>query len=145
MSPELKLARTVSEQPKRDFGCFWETLAPGSTVVRRSSTTTAIKEPGVPEMKVRNSDIANFDTRAERNTELWQYAQRRLLPYDKMTEEKVAQHSKELKIKYRRDIKIRLRQADNASGISSANSKISKAMSSRKPKKLEAGTSHSRK
>ena len=70
----LKLARTVSKQSKRDFPCLWETLAPSSTVVRTSPTTTAIKEPGVPEVKVRNSDNAKFGTRAERNTELWQYA-----------------------------------------------------------------------
>ena len=55
---------------------LWEILAPGSTVVRSSSTTTAIKEPGLPEVKVRNSDIAKFATRAEGNTELWQYAPR---------------------------------------------------------------------
>ena len=53
------------------------------------------------------------------------------------TNEKIAQHYKKLKKKYRGDIKIRHRQtqADTASGIYSAKSNISKAMSSRKPKK----------
>ena len=87
---EIKLARKVSKRSKRDLRGLWETLAPGSTLVKTSDTTTVIKEPGVPEVSVRNSDIAKFGTRAERNTELWQYAQRRPLPYEKTTEEKIA-------------------------------------------------------
>ena len=96
-------------------------------VVRTTPTTTAIKEPGVAEVKVRNSDIAQFGTRAKRITEVWQYAQRRPFPYDKTTEEKITQQSKEVKKKFIGDVKIRNRQpqADNASGIYSANSNIS--------------------
>ena len=71
-SLEIKLARKVSKRSKRDLHGLWETLARGSTVVRTSDTTTVIKEPGGPEVSVRNSDIAKFGTRAERNTELWQ-------------------------------------------------------------------------
>ena len=59
-----------------------KTLAPGSTVERTSDTTTVIKEPGVLEVRVRNSDIAKFGTRAEPSTDIWQYAQRRPLPDD---------------------------------------------------------------
>ena len=69
-SLDLKLARKVTKRSKSDLRGLWETLAPGSTVVRTSDTTTVIKEPGVPEVSVRNSDIAKFGTRAERNTEL---------------------------------------------------------------------------
>ena len=140
-SLEIKLARKVSKRSKRDLRGLWETLAPGSTVVRTSPTTTVIKEPGVPEVRVRNNDIAIFGTRAERNTDLWQYAQQRPLPYDKATEEKIAQHTKDPKKKYRGEMKIRHRptQSDAASGVSSANSNISKAMSSRKPKNLKRG------
>ena len=60
---------------------------------------------------------------------------------------KIAQQLKEFKKKHRGDIKIRHRQpqADNASGILSANSNISKAISSRKPKKPHVGASRSRK
>ena len=143
-SLEIKLARKVS---KRDLRGLWETLVPGSTVVRTSDTRTVIKEPGLPEVRVRNSDIAKFGTRAERNTEIWQYAQRRPLPYEKTTEEKLAQHKKDLKKKYRGEIKIRHRptQSDAVSGVSSANSNISKAMSSRKPKKPQPGSNRSRK
>ena len=47
---EIKLARKVSKRSKRDLRGLWETLAPGSTVVRISDTTAVIKEPGVPEV-----------------------------------------------------------------------------------------------
>ena len=69
-SLENKLTRKVSKRSKKDLRDLWKTLAPGSTVVRTSDTTTVVKETGVPEVSVRNSDIANFGTRAERNTEL---------------------------------------------------------------------------
>ena len=119
-------------------------MAPGSTVVRTSPTTTVIKEPGVPEDRVMKNDIAKFGTRAERNTDLWQYAQRRFFPYDKTKKDRSAH--KDLKKKYRGEIKIRHRptQSDAASRISSANSNISKVMSSRKPKKPQAGRNRSR-
>ena len=83
-SLELKLARKVSKRFKRDLRWLWETLVLGSTVVRTSPTTTAIKEAGLPVVKVRNSDIAKFAKRAERNTKLWQYAPHppRQLGYD---------------------------------------------------------------
>ena len=68
-SLDLKLARKVTKRSKRDLRGLWETLAPGSTVVRTSDTTTVIKEPGVTEVNVLNSDIAKFGTRAERNTD----------------------------------------------------------------------------
>ena len=146
-SLEIKLARKVSKRSKRNLRGLWETLAPGSTVVRTSDTTTVFKEPGVPEVSVRNSNIAKFGTRAERNTELWQYAQRRPLPYEKTTEENIAQHTKDLKKKYHGEIKIRNRptQSDAASGVSSANSNISKAMSSLKLKKPQPGSNRSSK
>ena len=59
-SLDLKLARKVTKRSKRDLRGLWETLASGSTVVRTSYTTTVIKEPDVPEVCVRNSDIANM-------------------------------------------------------------------------------------
>ena len=136
----------LKKRSKRDLRGLWETLAPGSTVVRTSNTTTVIKELGVPEVSVRNSDIAKFGTRAERNTDLWEYAKRRPLPYEKTTEEMIAQHTKDLNKKFRGEIKIRHRpnQSDAASGVSSANSNISKAMASRKPRKIQAGGKRSR-
>ena len=141
---DLKLAQKVTKRSKRDLIGLWETLAPGSTLERTLDTTTVIKEPGVPEVRVCNSDIAKFG--AERHTDIWQYAQRRPLPYEKTTEEKIFQHMKDLKKKYRGEIKIRHRptQSDAASGVSSANSNISKAMSSREPKKTSSRGKSSR-
>ena len=101
------MARKATKRLKRELRGLWATLAPGSAVERSSDTTTVIKEPGVPEVRVRNSDIANFGTRAERHTDLWQCAQQRTLPYEKTTEEKISQHMKDLKKKYLGEIKIR--------------------------------------
>ena len=131
----------MTKRSKRDLRGLWETLVPGSRVERTSDTAAVNKEPGVPEVQVRNSDMAKFGTRAERQADSWQYAQRRPLPYEKTTEEKLSLHMKDLKKKYRGEIKIRHRptKSDAASGVSSANSNISKAMSSRKPKKPQAG------
>ena len=118
-SLDLKLARNVTKRPERDLRGLWETLAPGSTVERTSDTTTVINEPGVPDVRVRNSDIAKFGTRAERHADIWQYAQRSPLPYEITTEEKIAQHMKDLKKKYRGEIKIHQRptQSDATSGV----------------------------
>ena len=93
-------------------------------------------------MKERRSN-QSYNSRLTR--QLRQYAQRRPLPYDKTTEKKIAFHSKELKKKYRGDIKIRHRQADNTSGVLSAKSNISKAMLTRKISKPHSLTSRSRK
>ena len=144
-SLELKLARKMSKHYKRDLRGLWGTLAPGSTVIRTLPTTTTIKETGVPEVKARNSDIAKFGTRAERNTKLWQYAQRRLLPYDKTTEEKyfsnprIPKRNSGMILRFgtvRQRLTLLL-------AFAPANSNMSKAMSSRKPKKSQAGKSRS--
>ena len=66
---KLKMARKVTKRSTRDIRGVGETLAPGSTVVRTSHSTAVIEEPGIPEVKVRNSDIAKFGTKAERNTD----------------------------------------------------------------------------
>ena len=145
-SLDLKLASKVTKRSKKDLRGLWETLTPGSTVQGTSDTTTVIKEPGVPQVRVRDSDIAKIGNHTEPNTDIWQCAQRRPLPYEKTIEEQISQHMKDLKKKYRGEKKIRHRptQSDAASGVSSANSNIAKAMSSRKPKKPQAGGKRSR-
>ena len=67
-------------------------------------------------------------------------------PTKKPRRKRFPQHGKDLKKKYRGEIKIRQRttQSDAASGVSSANSSISKAMTSRKPQKPQAGGKRSR-
>ena len=95
------------------------------------------------------SEVVKFCTKNVRNRHLWWFAQRRPLTYDKTTEDKIAFHSKELSIvtkeKYRGNLKIRYRQTDNASEVSSANRNISKTMSSRKPTKPQPMTTGARK
>ena len=50
-SLEVKLARKFSKRSKRNLRGLWETLVPGSNVVRTLPTTTVVKEPGVPEIR----------------------------------------------------------------------------------------------
>ena len=44
-------------------------LAPGSTVCKISTTTSVIEEPNRQEVKVQNSDVTKFGTKAERDTD----------------------------------------------------------------------------
>ena len=53
-----------------------------------SPTTSVIKEPHKQEVRVRNSDIAKFGTRAETDTDLAQYIEKR----PKMINEKTVEH-----------------------------------------------------
>ena len=104
-------------------------------MTKSSPTTTIINEPGRPPVKVRDSDLAKFGTKAERSTNLWTYAQRRPAPYEQTTETKIAKHSNDLKNQERGEIKIRHRQPDTKSVVSSVNSDISRALTVRKPVK----------
>ena len=76
---QVKLARKLHEnqRQKKNLDGLYEVLAPGSTVCKVSPTTSVIKEPHKQEVRVRNSDIAKFGTRAERETELTEYIERR--------------------------------------------------------------------
>ena len=51
-----------------------EVLAPGRQVGKVSPTSSIIKEPGKPEGRVCNSNIAKLGTKNERETELAHYA-----------------------------------------------------------------------
>ena len=63
------------------------------------------------------------------------YAQRRPAPYEQTTEPKIAKHSNDLKRQKRGEIKIRHRQRDNTSVVSSVNSNVLRALKVRKPVK----------
>ena len=78
-SIQVKLARKLHEnqRQKKNLDGLYEVLAPGSTACKVSPTTSVIKEPNRQEVRVRNSDIAKFGTRAERDTDLSQYIERR--------------------------------------------------------------------
>ena len=104
-------------------------------MTKSSPTTTIINEPGRSPVKVRDSDLAKFGTKAERSTSHWMYAQRRPAPYERTTETKIAKHSNDLKRQKRGEIKIRHRQRDTISVVSSVNSNVSRALTVRKPVK----------
>ena len=86
-------------------------------------------------MKVRDSDLAKFGTKAERSTNLWAYAQRRPAPFEQTTETKIAKHSNDVKRQKRGEIKIRHRHRDITSVVSSVNSNGSRVLTVRKPAK----------
>ena len=98
-SLKVKLARKLpnKKRAKRQLAGLYEVLKPGSFVTKSSPTTTIINEPGRSPVKVRDSDLAKFGTKAERSTNLWVYAHRCPAPYEKTTEFKIAKHSNDLK------------------------------------------------
>ena len=143
-SLNVKLARKLphKKRAKRQLAGLYEVLKPGSFVTKSSPTTTIINEPGRDPVKVRDSDLAKFGTKAERSTNLWVYAQRRPAPYEKTTEFKIAKHSNDLKKQKRGEIKIRHRQRDTTSVVSSVNSNVSRALTVRKPTKPQPKRRH---
>ena len=81
-----------------------------------------MQAPGGPEVRVSNNEFSKFGTKAERNTPLYENAQLRPQQSEKKTEEKIAQHIKEMKKVLRGDTKFRHRHTENFLRISSANS-----------------------
>ena len=138
-SLSVKLARKLpnKKRAKRQLAGLYEVLKPGSFVTKSSPTTTIINEPGRTPVKVRDSDLAKFCTKAERSTNLWTYAQRRPAPYEQTTEIKIAKHSNDIKKQKRGEIKIRHRHRDTTSVVSSVNSNVSRALTVRKPTKSQ--------
>ena len=136
-SLNVKLARKLpnKRKAKRQLAGLYEVLQPGSFVTKSSPTTTIVNEPGRSPVKVRDSDLAKFGTKAERSTNLWTYAQRRPAPCEQTTEMKIAKHSKDLKKQKREEIKIRHRHRDTTSVVSSVNSNVARALPVRKPAK----------
>ena len=82
---EHKLAPQVTKRTKNDLRGLWDSLAPGSIVLRTSAITKVNKVPEVPLVRVMNNEIAKFGTKAELNTPLWQIVQRRPPRYKKTT------------------------------------------------------------
>ena len=101
-SIEVKLAkkRPRTKRSKKSLDGLYDVLAPGSSVVITDTFTSVIKEPGKRDVTIRNSNLAKFGTKAERQTELQVYANRRpKLPTGKTTEELISHHAKELRMK----------------------------------------------
>ena len=75
-SLNVKLAPKLpnKKRAKRQLAGLYEVLKPRSFVTKSSPTTTTINEPGRAPVKVLDSDLAQFGTRAERSTNIWTYA-----------------------------------------------------------------------
>ena len=115
---------------KKNLDGLYEVLGPGSTVCKVSPTTSVIKEPNRQEVRMRNSDIAKFGTKAERDSDLGQYIERRPKKiYEKTVKQKIVKHRRDLVRKnlgYKK-IKRNKKQAVDISVVSSGRSCISTA------------------
>ena len=72
-SLNIKLAKKLpnKKRAKTQLAGLYEVLKPGSYLTESSPTTTIINEPGRAPVKIRDSDLAKFGTKAERATNLW--------------------------------------------------------------------------
>ena len=116
-------------------------LAPGSSVTKSNDYTSIIKEPGKRVVTFRNSDLAKFGTKAQKQTDLKCYAERRpKLPTGKTTEKTINRYAKGATLKIEGEKKIKPRRInDDTSCVSSIHSNVSQALRVRmltKPKKL---------
>ena len=138
-SHSVKLAKKKpkTKMSKKKPDGLYEVLAPGSSVVKTDAYTPVIKEPGQREVTIRNSDLANFGTKAERQIVIQIYANRRLkTPSGKITEDLINQHAKEARKKLEGNKKMKQRKsANDASAISSIHSNVTRALKVRMPTK----------
>ena len=122
-SLEVKLAkkRPRTKRSKKSLDGLYDVLAPGSSVIKTNEHTSVIKEPGKRDVTIRNS---KFGTKAERDTELQVYANRRpKLPTGKTTEELINHHAKESRKKLGGKRMKHRKVADDVSTVSSIHSK----------------------
>ena len=145
-SVQVKIARKIhaSQRQKSYLDGLCEVVSPGSTVGKISPTTSIIKKPNRPEVRVRIYDIAKFGTRNERYTELGQYFERcPKKTHEKTFEHKITNHRKDLVGKNlgSKKIKRNKRQLDDISVISSGrfcistSSNVARALRKRIPKR----------
>ena len=88
-------------------------------------------------MTIRNSNLAKFGTKAERETELQEFANRRpKLPTGKKTEELISHHAKESRKKLEGEKRMKHRKvADYVRTVSSIHSNVTRALRVRMPTK----------
>ena len=138
-SLEVKLAkkRPRTKRSNKSLEGLYDVLAPGSSVVKTDTFTSVIKEPGKRDVTIRNSDLAQFGTKAECQTELQVYANRRpKIPTAKTTEELISHHAKELRKKLEGGKRMKHRKlADDVSTVSSIHSNVTRALRARMPTK----------
>ena len=98
----LKLAKKSPKvnEKKKSLDGLYEVHAPGSPVIKSDAYTSIIKELGKRQVTIRNSALDKFGAKAERQTELRNYADRRSkIPSGKITEDLITQHPKEARRK----------------------------------------------
>ena len=138
-SLEVKLAkkRPRTKRSKKSLDGLYDVLAPGSSVVKTDTFTSVIKDPGKRDVTIRSSDLAKFGTKAERQTELQVYANRRpKTPTRKLTEDLISHHAIELRRKLEGGKRMKHRKlADDVSTVSSIHSNVTRALRVRKPTK----------
>ena len=138
-SLEVKLAKKKprTKRSKKSLDGLYDVLTPGSSVVKTDTLTSVIKEPGKRDVTIRNSTLAKFGTKAERQTELQVYANRRpRTPTGKTTEDLISHHAKELRKKLEGGKRTKHRKlADDVSTVSSIHSNVTRALRVRMPTK----------
>ena len=112
-------------------------MAPGSSVIKTDAYTSIIKEPEKRDVTIRNFDLAKFGTKAERQTDLQNNANRRpKIPSRKITEDLKNQHAREARRKLEGNKKMKHKEiADDMSAVSSIHSNVTKALRVRMPVK----------
>ena len=105
--------------------------------MKTDTFTSVIKEPGKRAVTIRNSDLAKFGTKAERQTELQLYANRRTkIPTGKITEDLISHHAKETRKKLEGGKRMKHRKiADDISAVSLIHSNVTRALRVRMPTK----------
>ena len=94
---------------KKNLEGLYEVLVPGSNILKVSPTASTIKQPGKPTVTVRNSDIAKFGTKKERQIPLKAYADRRgPRTCEKLVEEQIQSHIKQFARKLKGDKKMNI-------------------------------------
>ena len=126
---KLKLALKIhgKRRSKKNLEKLYEVLAPGPNILKEIPTTSTIKEPGKPIVTVCNTDIAKFGTIQERQTPL-RVSENRRGPRscEKLEEERIQTHIKQITRKFKDDKKMKHRKRDPGSGVSSSCSNISR-------------------
>ena len=137
LTVKLAKKKPKSKRSKKSIDDLYEVLAPGSSVIKTDAYTSLIKEPGKREVKIRNSDLAKIGTKAERQTDLQIYANRRpKIPSGKITEDLINQHAREARKKLECNKKMKHKKiADDVSAVSSTHSNVTRVLRVRMPVK----------
>ena len=130
LTVKLAKKKPKSKRSKKGLDGLYEVLAPGSSVIKTDAYTSVIKEPGKREVTIRNSDLVKYWTKAERQTDLQIYANRRpKTPSGKITEDLINQHARQARKKLEGNKKMKHKKiADHVSAVSSIHSNVTRAL-----------------